>query len=44
MNKEIVSVITGDIIDSKNIPIQSYDLMLYTLEQTVSATLSAVTN
>lgn len=35
MNKDIVSVITGDIIDSKNIPIQSYDLMLYTLEQTV---------
>ncbi|KLU17571.1 hypothetical protein ABE79_18005 [Proteus mirabilis] len=35
MNKDIVSVITGDIIDSKNIPVPNYDLMLYTLEQTV---------
>lgn len=35
MNKDIVSVITGDIIDSRNITPENYDVMLYTLELTV---------
>ncbi|CRL63451.1 hypothetical protein [Proteus vulgaris] len=35
MNNNIISVITGDIIGSRDITPEDYDVMLYTLEQTV---------